>query len=107
MIIQPLPCASSSSSVRAGMQLLRTVLQRSDGGKERKGTLLCRDEAMSFHPEQSLNDWVVVLDALYGGSQNYAKTAFKIHAHLTEVCGVCAKHLFKRRDRHNAVRRCL
>jgi diguanylate cyclase (GGDEF)-like protein len=53
---------------------------------------------MSFHRTQSLNQWVAMLDALYGGSQNYAKTPYEIHAHLTEVTGVFAKNLFKRRD---------
>jgi diguanylate cyclase (GGDEF)-like protein len=53
---------------------------------------------MSFYPAQTLNQWVLMLDALYGGSQNYAKTPYEIHAHLTEVTGVFAKNLFKRRD---------
>lgn len=53
---------------------------------------------MPFHKSQSLNEWVVMLDAIYSGSQNYAKTPYEIHAHLTEVCGIYAKHLFKRKD---------
>lgn len=53
---------------------------------------------MPFHKNQTLNEWVVMLDAIYGGSQNYAKTPFEIHSHLTEVCGIFAKHLLKRRD---------
>ena len=57
---------------------------------------------MNFRPEQSLNTWVVMLDALFGGSQNYAKTPYEIHAHLSEVCGVFAKHMFKRKDRQRA-----
>jgi diguanylate cyclase (GGDEF)-like protein len=57
---------------------------------------------MSFRAEQSLNEWVVMLDALYAGSQNYAKTPYEIHAHLTEVCGVFAKHMFKRNDQQKA-----
>jgi hypothetical protein len=53
---------------------------------------------MSFSSSQSLNQWVVMLDALYGGSQNYAKTPYESHAHLTEVTGVFAKHNFMQRD---------
>jgi len=39
-----------------------------------------------------------MLDAIYGGSQNYSKTPYEIHSHLTEVCGIFAEHLFKRKD---------
>jgi diguanylate cyclase (GGDEF)-like protein len=39
-----------------------------------------------------------MLDAMYGGAQNYAKTPFEIHVHLSEVCGIFAKHSFKRKD---------
>jgi diguanylate cyclase (GGDEF)-like protein len=53
---------------------------------------------MSFNPKQRLNDWVTMLDAIYGDSQNYAKSPYEIHAHLTEVCGIFAKHLLRRRD---------
>ena len=53
---------------------------------------------MRFQSEQSLEQWVVMLHDIYGRSQNYAKTPYEIHAHLTEVCGVFAKHLFKRKD---------
>lgn len=53
---------------------------------------------MPFHKTQTLNEWVVMLVAIYTGSQNYAKTPYEIHARLTEVCGVFAKRLFKRRD---------
>lgn len=53
---------------------------------------------MAFHKEQNLNDWAIMLVAIYGGSQNYAKTPYELHAHLTEVCGVFAKHQFKKRD---------
>jgi diguanylate cyclase (GGDEF)-like protein len=35
---------------------------------------------------------------MYGGAQNYAKTPFEIHVHLSEVCGIFAKHSFKRKD---------
>jgi diguanylate cyclase (GGDEF)-like protein len=53
---------------------------------------------MPFQKTQSLNEWAVMLDAIYTGSQNYSKTPYEIHAHLTEVCGVFAKQLFKRKD---------
>jgi len=45
-----------------------------------------------------------MLDAIYGGSQNYAKGPYEIHAHLTEVCGVFAKQLFKRKDAAEAAK---
>ncbi len=55
--------------------------------------------AMSrYQAEQNLNDWVVMLDRIYGDTQNYAKSAFEIHAHLTEVTGAFGKHLFKKND---------
>src|SRR5213595_2986668 len=57
---------------------------------------------MPFRASQPLNDWVLMLHALYGGSQNYAKTPYEIHAHLTEVCGLFGKHAFKRRDLQKA-----
>lgn len=44
-----------------------------------------------------------MLDSLYGGSQNYAKTHYEIHSHLTEVCGVFAKHQFKKKDTQQAL----
>lgn len=43
-----------------------------------------------------------MLDSIYGQSQNYSKTRYEIHAHLTEVCGVFAKHCFKRNDEASA-----
>lgn len=51
-----------------------------------------------FHASQSLNSWVDMLAQLYGPTQNYAKTKYEVHAHLTEVCGIFAKHVFKKRD---------
>jgi diguanylate cyclase (GGDEF)-like protein len=53
---------------------------------------------MAYRPDQRVNAWIQMLAAIYGGSQNYSKSAFEIHAHLSEVCGVFAKHYFKRRD---------
>jgi diguanylate cyclase (GGDEF)-like protein len=57
---------------------------------------------MNFYSGQPLNQWVVMLEILYGGSQNYAKTPYEIHTHLTEVCGIFAKHQFKRNDLEQA-----
>lgn len=59
---------------------------------------------MQFQKTQSLNVWVEMLDAIYTGSQNYSKTPFEIHAHLTEVCGVFARHYFKRSDSAEAAK---
>jgi len=53
---------------------------------------------MAYGSDQRLNEWVAMLHDIYGGTQNYSKSPYEIHAHLTEVCGVYAKHLFKRRD---------
>jgi diguanylate cyclase (GGDEF)-like protein len=53
---------------------------------------------VQYHRAQSLNEWAAMLDAIYGGSQNYSKSPFEVHAHLTEVCGVFAKHRFKKND---------
>jgi len=57
---------------------------------------------MAFNKRQSLDEWVTMLEAIYGGSQNYAKTPYEIHSHLTEVCGVFAKYYFKKRDPERA-----
>lgn len=57
---------------------------------------------MAFSKQQNLNEWVQMLDALYGGSQNYSKTPYEIHAHLTEVCGVYARLRFKKKDKKRA-----
>ena len=53
---------------------------------------------MRFSAKQDLNEWVTMLHDIYGRSQNYAKTPYEIHTHLTEVCGVFSKHLLKRKD---------
>jgi len=56
-----------------------------------------------YNSEQTLNEWIVMLETMYGGSQNYAKTPYELHAHLTEVCGIFAKQLFKKRDTQTAI----
>lgn len=57
---------------------------------------------MAYHREQRLNEWVDMLDAIYGGTQNYSKSLYQVHSHLTEVCGVYVKHYFKRHDHKTA-----
>src|ERR1700722_16554277 len=57
-----------------------------------------KELAMSFSSTQSLNQWVLMLEAIYGGSQNYAKTPYEIYSDLAGVWGIFAKHLFKRKD---------
>src|SRR5258708_3324552 len=51
-----------------------------------------------YQPNQSLNEWVRMLHNLYGHSQNYSKTAFKVHAHLTEVAGAMGRLVLRKRD---------
>ncbi|PEH83675.1 hypothetical protein CRM95_01075 [Burkholderia gladioli] len=65
---------------------------------QHKNTLTTAGLTMAFKKNQTLKEWSIMLDAIYGGSQNYAKSPYEIHAHLTEVCGIFAKHFFKRRD---------
>ena len=51
-----------------------------------------------FYGGQNLNKWVEMLHELYGVTQNYSKSVYEVHTHLTEVCGVFAKHMFKKSD---------
>jgi len=51
-----------------------------------------------LHADQRLNDWVQMLHDIYGNTQNYAKTPFELHAHLTEVTGITGKRLLKHKD---------
>jgi diguanylate cyclase (GGDEF)-like protein len=39
-----------------------------------------------------------MLNEIYGHTQNYSKTPFELHAHLTEVTGVVCKYLLRQRD---------
>ena len=57
----------------------------------------------NFTPNQNLNNWVVLLHGLYGSTQNYSKSTYEIHTHLTEVCGVFGKHLLKKNDTEAAI----
>lgn len=58
---------------------------------------------LKFTQGQDLNEWVALLHGLYGPTQNYSKSKYEIHTHLTEVCGVFGKHLFKKNDVEAAV----
>lgn len=53
---------------------------------------------------QSLNAYVEMLHTIYGSTQNYAKTKAEIYQHLSEVCGIAGKHLFKKTDLEAATR---
>lgn len=50
---------------------------------------------MAYHKQQRLTEWAAMLHAIYGLSQNYARTEFEMLAHLTEVTGAFGKFLFK------------
>lgn len=55
-------------------------------------------QSTDYHEGQNLNDWVKLLDGLYGATQNYSKSPYEIYTHLNEVCGVFGKLLFKTHD---------
>lgn len=56
-----------------------------------------------YEKSQKLNDWVEMLHQIYGRSQNYSKTEYEIHSHITEVSGAFGKYLFKKRQPERAV----
>lgn len=58
----------------------------------------------NFSSKQNLNDWVSMLNGLYGATQNYSKTPYEVHTHLTEVCGVFGKYQFKKQDFETSIR---
>jgi len=58
---------------------------------------------MRFQKQQNLNEWVEMLHQIYGRSQNYAKSEYEIHSHITEVCGAFGKYLFKKRLPERAI----
>lgn len=47
---------------------------------------------------QRLNDWVAMLYATYGHTQNYNKTSFETLSHLTEVSSLLAKFALRKPD---------
>ena len=53
---------------------------------------------MEFSSSQDLNDWVVMLDHIYGPTQNFNKTKYELLSHLTEVVGAFSKLAIKRRN---------
>lgn len=52
----------------------------------------------TYFETQSLNSYAEMLRNIYGPSQNYSKTKYEVLAHLSEVCGIIGKHLFKKQD---------
>jgi diguanylate cyclase (GGDEF)-like protein len=58
---------------------------------------------MPYERTQKLNAWARMLHEIYGNTQNYAKTAFELHSHLTEVTGACGKLLVKKGDAEAAL----
>ncbi|WP_082470925.1 diguanylate cyclase [Sphingomonas sp. Leaf198] len=59
---------------------------------------------IKYDRAQGINDYVDMLSAIYGPTQNYNKSTADIFQHMSEVCGVAGKHLFKKRDMEAASR---
>jgi diguanylate cyclase (GGDEF)-like protein len=57
-----------------------------------------------YTKSQNVNAYVEMLNAIYGPTQNYIKSRSEIFQHLTEVCGISGKHLFKKNDLRAATR---
>lgn len=55
-------------------------------------------ETMQYSPRQNLNEWSDMLGHIYEQTQNYFKSAYEIHSHMTEVTGAFGKLAFKKRD---------
>lgn len=53
---------------------------------------------MEYSKVQSLNKWSEMIGRIYDGTQNYSKSSYEIHCHLTEVTGAFGKMLFKKND---------
>jgi len=53
---------------------------------------------MSYKPNQSFNEWNRMLEEIYDKTQNYSKSAYEIHCHLTEVTGGFGKYFIKKKD---------
>ena len=56
-----------------------------------------------FNKSQELNKWREMIGNIYDGTQNYSKSSFEIHSHLTEVTGAFGKMLFKKEDYELAI----
>lgn len=52
----------------------------------------------TYNKLQALNDWAKMLNELYGSTQNYSRSTYELHTHLTEVTGVVGKYLLKRKS---------
>lgn len=57
----------------------------------------------TFNKSQDLNKWSEMIGNIYDGTQNYSKSSFEIHSHLTEVTGAFGKMLFKKNDYETAI----
>lgn len=49
-----------------------------------------------FNKSQELNKWSEMIGNIYDGTQNYSKSTFEVHCHLTEVTGAFGKMVFKK-----------
>jgi len=58
---------------------------------------------MLYSKSQKLNDWSEMIGKIYDGTQNYSKSTYEIHSHLTEVSGAFGKMLFKKNDYQEAL----
>lgn len=57
---------------------------------------------MIYDKSQSFNDWNKMLSEIYDKTQNYSKSAYEIHCHLTEVAGGFGKYFIKKRKYEEA-----
>lgn len=58
---------------------------------------------MEYKKSQTLNEWSDMIGEIYDGTQNYSKSRYEIHCHLTEVTGAFGKMLFKKKDIQGAL----
>ena len=57
---------------------------------------------MSYESNQSFNKWNIMMSEIYDKTQNYSKSTYEIHCHLTEVTGGFGKYFIKKRDYEEA-----
>lgn len=53
---------------------------------------------MGFDRKQPLNDWSAMLHEVFWRSQNYSRSSYEIHSHLSEICGLIGRSLLRRKD---------